>query len=210
MNQGESTRKSVPTIGVAQVDYDHNAEYESIAPSNDRPGSFTTRNQSEYFSALSGSTLHTITPLDYGRNTRTSSGRQLFRVTGYRWIILVLFSGMILTGSVVSVGFSSLVNQMTLGFGVDQGWVVVLLIIPSTVYIPMSFLSANLYNKMRTHHVVYLAAVLQILGCWTRSLAFILDNSFVPIILGTVIYVLSIPMLLSAISLIANLWFSDD
>ena len=132
----------MPTIGVTQVDRDSNSEYEAIAPSNDRPGSFTTRNQSDYFSALSQSTLHTITPLDYGRNTRTSSGRQLFRVTGYRWIILVLFAGMVLTGSVVSVGFSSLVNQMTLGFGVDQGWVIVLLIIPSTVYIPMSFVSA--------------------------------------------------------------------
>ena len=200
----------MPTIGVTQVDRDSNSEYEAIAPSNDRPGSFTTRNQSDYFSALSQSTLHTITPLDYGRNTRTSSGRQLFRVTGYRWIILVLFAGMVLTGSVVSVGFSSLVNQMTLGFGVDQGWVIVLLIIPSTVYIPMSFVSAQLYNRMRTHHVVYLAAVFQILGCWTRSLAFISGTSFWPIILGTTVYVLSIPMLLSAISLIANLWFSDD
>ena len=74
----------------------------------------------------------------------------------------------------------------------------------------MSFVSASLYNKMRTHHVVYLAALLQIMGCWIRSFAFYYGGAFWPILLGTVIYVLSIPMLLSAISLIANLWFSDD
>lgn len=98
---------------------------------------------------------------------------------------------------------------MVLGFGINKAWVILLLIIPSITYIPMSFVSASLYNKMRTHHVVYLAALLQIIGCWIRSFAFTF-GMFWPILFGTLIYMLSVPMLLSAISLIANLWFSDD
>ena len=48
------------------------------------------------------------------------------------------------------------------------------------------------------------------MGCWVRSLAFHAGHQFWPILAGTAIYVLALPMCTNAISLIANLWFSDD
>ena len=72
----------------------------------------------------------------------------------------MLFAGIILNGPIVIVGYSSLLNQMKLAFGVHEAWVITLLILPSLMYVPMSFVTASLYNNLRTYHVVSIAATL--------------------------------------------------
>lgn len=101
-------------------------------------------------------------------------------------------------------------NQLTLAFDINESWVITLLILPSLLYIPMSFVTASLYNNLLVHHVVYIAAIIQLVGCWIRIFAFYSNQRFWPILIGTAIYVLALPLSANAVSLIANLWFPDD
>ena len=109
----------------------------------------------------------------------------------------------------VIVGFGVLLNELVLAFNISAAWVIALLILPNLLYVPMTFVAIWLYDNMRTHHVVYITVALQLVGCWIRSLAFWFD-SFWPIMVGTIIFVSSVPLCTNAISLIANQWFADD
>ena len=212
MNNNE--KANLIPIAVTHVDPEDDSfknDYRAQRQANDSiANDLGIENPDLFMSALTTGSRHTIRKLKYGTNTRTLSGRQKFRVTGYRWLIMILFASSIFNGAIVIVGFSSLLTQMALAFDVDMTWVTLLIILPSLLYIPMSFVTASLYNKLRTNQVVYLAVILQFVGCWIRTFSFHVNKRFWPILFGTTIYVLALPMCTNAISLIANLWFPDD
>ena len=122
---------------------------------------------------------------------------------------MLLFAGVNFSGILVVAGFTVLFNQLVVGFDVSRTWVVILLILPSLLYIPMTLTAVWLYENLPTHHVVYITVLLQVVGCWIRSLAFVFDE-FWPLFVGTAIFVSSVPLFTNAISLIANQWFPDN
>ena len=73
----------------------------------------------------------------------------------------------------------------------------------------MSFATASIFNNMKIHHVIYLCCLVQLIGGWMRYMAFLNDNMFWLLFLGTIVYVLALPAALNGVSLIANLWFPD-
>ena len=84
-----------------------------------------------------------------------------------------------------------------------------LIVLPQLVFIPMSFVTASIFNNLRVHHVIYCCCIAQLIGCWLRYLAFMDESLYSLLFVGTFIYVLALPAALNGVSLIANLWFPD-
>ena len=80
---------------------------------------------------------------------------------------------------------------------------------PTLVYVPMNFVANWFFANWRIHHVMYLTAILELVGGWIRVLSF-LNDSFWLLELGTFIFCLVGPFIMNSISLIANMWFSED
>lgn len=74
----------------------------------------------------------------------------------------------------------------------------------------MNFASASCFAHMKIDYVLKMAAVFQLVGCWIRPLSFLGPDYFWLLTLGTFVFFISNPLVLNAITTIANLWFSDD
>lgn len=72
--------------------------------------------------------------------------------------------------------------------------------------IPMTFVAMRIYNNMTVRSVLLLATTLQVVGAWTRLLAFQI-NEFWPVLLGTGILATSHTLLLSSQNLVITQWF---
>lgn len=77
----------------------------------------------------------------------------------------------------------------------------------SATYIPMTFMTMWMYQKMPSNYVIRIGCVNFIIGAWVRMIAS--DGSFWPILLGQTIMSFSYPIFNAAISLICNKWFPD-
>ena len=74
----------------------------------------------------------------------------------------------------------------------------------------MNFASASCFAHMKIDYVLKMATVFQLVGCWIRPLSFLGPDYFWLLTLGTFVFFISNPLVLNAITTIANLWFSDD
>ena len=140
---------------------------------------------------------------------KSDDGSQQFRASAYRWVILANFASVILNNAILTVGYAAIVSEISLAFGVASWWVLVLIAVPSMEFVPVSIGLAWLFGVTKTHYVVYLGALLQLVGGWLRMLSFLDSPSVVPLYVGTAVLALATPMSLNGISLIANLWFPD-
>ena len=157
-----------------------------------------------------GSSHHILSAVEYQQVDHTKSGRIKFTTTPYRWLILALFCGLILNLTMATVGFSSYVSQIKLAYGVDQWAVMALIFVPTVLYAPMNFASASFFSRWKIHHTLKLAACMQLIGSWTRALSFIGPEYYWLIAIGSIIFSMANPLILNSISIVANLWFSDD
>ena len=85
-----------------------------------------------------------------------------------------------------------------------------LIVTPTILYAPMNFASASCFAHMKIDYVLKMAAVFQLVGCWIRPLSFLGPDYFWLLTTGTFVFFISNPLVLNAITTIANLWFSDD
>jgi len=83
------------------------------------------------------------------------------------------------------------------------------MVLPGIVYAPVTYITTVLLARWKMHHVLKLAALLQLVGSWTRVLSFI-RTDFWLLGLGTGIFFISMPLVFNSISLVAKMWFSDE
>ena len=77
----------------------------------------------------------------------------------------------------------------------------------------MNFVAAWFFAHWKIHHVLFLAAIAQIIGTWVRCLSFIGDEpegKFWILALGTFIFYLVNPFILNSISIVSNMWFAEN
>ena len=103
---------------------------------------------------------HTLKAVDFKEIKHTKSGNIRFKTTPYRWLILLLFCGLILNLAMATVGFSSFVKQIKVAYGINKWPVVLLLVTPTILYAPMNFLSATLFAHTKINYVLKAAALL--------------------------------------------------
>ena len=130
-----------------------------------------------------------------------------YTLTRYRWVILFLFSGCVLNPSLVGIGYSPIALQVSEAYGVNIFWVNFCALSSSVWYVPMTMCSSLMYSKMKRHHVMIIAAAMQVAGAWFRLIP--CDQKFWPILVGQTIVAASLPIVLNAVSLVANLWFGE-
>ena len=85
-----------------------------------------------------------------------------------------------------------------------------MIVTPTFLYAPMNFAAASLFAHWKNHHVLKFAASVQLIGCWIRVFSFFGQEWFWLVALGTIIFFIANPLVLGSISVISNLWFSDD
>jgi len=158
-----------------------------------------------------GSNRHKLSKVKFSEIEKTRSGRIQFKTTPYRWVILFGFCGLLLNLAMATVGLASYVAQIKTAFGTSQWSVILLMCMPNLLFAPMNFFSAWFFANFKVHHVLRVAACLQLIGGWVRALSFIGDpnTSFWLLLLGQFLFVVTNPFVLGVISLIANLWFGD-
>ena len=110
--------------------------------------------------------------------------------------------------AMATVGFSSFLAQIMTAYGVDKWAVIFLIVLPTVLFVPCNFGAAYFFNNWTVNHVLMLAALLQLIGCWIRALSFINDTYWL-LMLGTFIFFTSNAFVLNSITVIANMWFSD-
>ena len=81
--------------------------------------------------------------------------------------------------------------------------------IPTFVYVPMNFLANWFFANCKINYIMYMAAMLQLVGGWIRIISF-MDNSFWPLMLGSFIVCCSTAFCFNAMSLVANMWFPES
>ena len=79
-----------------------------------------------------------------------------YTVTWYRWVIVFLFSLFNVNCAIQIIGYNALAAQLILAFDVNIFAVTMLIVLPQLVFIPMSFVTASIFNNLRVHHVVYI------------------------------------------------------
>lgn len=77
------------------------------------------------------------------------------------------------------------------------------------VYIPFSFIASYMFNNMRRDKVLKIAALMQIAGALTR-MGSSLTQTFSPIFVGALILASTAPFGFNSISMLAEVWFSDN
>jgi hypothetical protein len=74
------------------------------------------------------------------------------------------------------------------------------------LFLPMTLLSTYLYKNKKRHHVMIVGCIIQLIGCWFRSVGYFTD-SFWPIVVGQWINQVAQAIYGVAISIVANVWF---
>lgn len=121
-------------------------------------------------------------------------------------MLLVLFN-MTICGAVVAICLSPISTDVANAFNVDVSQVTWCAIIFTATYIPMSFVTIQLFKTLNAALVMRIGATFVLLGGWTRSFA--KPDVFWPVILGNLILSLSGPILLSTVIPTCNKWFGD-
>jgi predicted MFS family arabinose efflux permease len=111
---------------------------------------------------------------------------------------------------VSSVAISALTAHIALAFDVPLYEVNLAVSCSAAIFLPAFILSIQLYNKLHNvKTVLSISAVLMLIGAWVRMLSKI-SGQFWWIVIGQSIIAIAGPFLISAISIISNLWFADN
>ena len=130
------------------------------------------------------------------------------RTTWLRWPILFLFVNCIMIVSALSLCLAPASSDLARGYDVSILMVNMCGIIFTATFIPMTFVSMQMYKTMGTHTVLRIASVLMLVGGWGRMYA--LEGQFWPILVGQVIISLSQPIYYNVMTQISNKWFPDS
>ena len=80
-----------------------------------------------------------------------------FKTTKYRWVILPVYCGLVFSKYMVLTGFASMVDPIKTAFGVKNIWITVMLSMPHYIYLPMHFVTSQLFLKLEPIRVFQLA-----------------------------------------------------
>ena len=107
--------------------------------------------------------------------------------------------------------FASLVDPIAIAFDIDKIWITVMLTMSHYIYIPMHFVTSQLYLKLEPIRVFQIAVLLQLVGAWIRLLAFgSEDGRFWILFIGNVIFDLCSPLIFNGMSLVTTAWFGEQ
>ena len=90
---------------------------------------------------------HRITAVEFEQVDMTKSGKIVFETVPYRWLIILVFSGLVVNVAWATVGFSSYVGQIRTAYGVSKWAVILVIIMPTILYAPINFSAAWFYNN---------------------------------------------------------------
>lgn len=125
-------------------------------------------------------------------------------------MIFIFYGGIILISSATSLTFAPIALLLSNTFEVSIIWVDMCSNVYNATFAPMTFLSIYMLNKFESATVIRIACVLFLVGSWIRNLFPYFENKFWFIILGQTLISCSFPFFTSAITLIANKWFTDS
>ena len=133
-----------------------------------------------------------------------------FYASPYRWVILIVYAGMVCNNQMAFGGYTPLFDPLKTGFGVDEIWITVLLTQPHVTFFPMSFVVSFMFSKMKTIHVFWCSAILMMLGAWLRMFAFTGNNPFWVLLASTTLFTQGGPIILNGLSIMIINWFKAE
>lgn len=86
---------------------------------------------------------------DFREIQQDECGEIVYKTTPYRWLILAVFCGILLNNCIAPVGFNAIANNLQVAFGISEWPVMLLLITPSLVYAPASYISVVCFGHWK-------------------------------------------------------------
>ena len=137
---------------------------------NNKPGDGLLLGKDEIVSSANASTDNQDNG-DKNPFLRSESITFVPRTTWLRWPILFLFVNCIMIVSALSLCLAPASSELARGYDVSILMVNMCGIIFTATFIPMTFVSMQMYKTMGTHTVLRIASVLMLVGGWGRMYA---------------------------------------
>lgn len=132
-----------------------------------------------------------------------------YKRTGFRWVILILFSGCMYANDMMILTLTPVALQIQEGFGVAAVWINMCALVFAITSLPMNFVSIWAYKKFPNHWVIKIGAALLLIGSMIRYMS-ITTGSFYWTVFGLAVASLGTPLICNGVNVIAIAWFGDD
>jgi len=116
--------------------------------------------------------------------------------------------GLVLNNSMIPMTVSPVALNVATTYDVNIIWVHLCSFGFCLMYVPMNFAVIWMYKTFPRHQCLRVGAVLQLIGVWLRYMT-VLTGDYWYILAGQFVVAIAQPMIMNAISIIANVWFGD-
>jgi MFS family permease len=129
------------------------------------------------------------------------------QVYGYRWIVLLLFMFANITMQILWINFASITDEATAFYNVSEDLIVLLSLIFMIVYIPVTFLSSWLVEKLDFRWGAGIGALLGGIFGFLRIFA---GRDYSLLLIFVILIAIGQPFLLNSITKLSANWFPDS
>lgn len=131
-----------------------------------------------------------------------------YKTTPYRWVVILLLFGNVVTFSGISVSLSPAASNIAEAYQVNTLAVTFCAISFTLFYIPMTFVAIYMFDYMPPRFVFRIATLLALTGGWIRLFS-AASGSFTWILIGWLLISLAYPIVLTSLTLMCNIWLGD-
>lgn len=131
-----------------------------------------------------------------------------YKTTPYRWVVILLLFGNVVTFSAISVSLSPAASNIAEAYQIDTLAVTFCAISFTLFYIPMTFAAIYMFDYMRPSHVFRIATFIALVGGWIRLFSKS-SGTFTWVLIGWILISLAYPIVLTSLTLMCNTWLGD-